>query len=162
MSRTPSKMRGLSAAKGAARGGEKVVGAPAVHRHHGHDLLGQDVERIAWIPRGFYLALPHETRRRRAGHEITPELREDDAAARRADLVPRPADALETAGHGRRGLDLNDEIDGTHVDAQLERRGGHQRAKGPGLELVLDLGPPLARERAVVRAGQRLAGQLVE
>ena len=41
-------------------------------------------------------------------------------AADGADLVPGATDALQPARDGRRGLDLDDEVDGAHVDAELE------------------------------------------
>ena len=45
------------------------------------------------------------------------------------DLMPAAADALQAAGDRRRRFDLDDEIDGAHVDAELERRGGDERAQ---------------------------------
>ena len=84
------------------------------------------------------------------------------AFADRARLVAGAADALQAAGDRRRRLDLHDEIDGAHVDAELERRGGDERLDAAGLEQILDLAARLARQRAVMRAHQRLAGQLVE
>ena len=47
-------------------------------------------------------------------------LREDHAAGDRADLVAGAADALQPGGDRRRRLDLDDQVDGAHVDAQLE------------------------------------------
>ena len=35
--------------------------------------------------------------------------------------MPGPADALQAGGDGLRGLHLDDEIDRSHVDAELER-----------------------------------------
>ncbi len=46
---------------------------------------------------------------------------------RRADLVAGAADALHAAGDRGRGFDLDDEVDGAHVDAELERRGADER-----------------------------------
>ncbi len=51
-------------------------------------------------------------------------LGEDDAARDRADLVPGPADALQAGGDRRRRLDLHDQVDRAHVDAELEAGGG--------------------------------------
>ena len=79
-----------------------------------------------------------------------------------ADGVAGAADALHAARDRRRRLDLDDEIDRAHVDAELQRRGGDQAAELAGLEPVFDLDALRPRERAVVRADQRLAGQLVE
>ena len=81
---------------------------------------------------------------------------------RLADLVAGPADALEPAGDRPRRLDLDDEVDRAHVDAQLEAGRGHERGQPALLERLLDLQPLLARERAVVGADELLAGQLVE
>ena len=50
---------------------------------------------------------------------------------RRADLVAGPADPLEAAGDRRRALDLDDEVDRAHVDAELEAaRRDDRRARG--------------------------------
>ena len=78
-------------------------------------------------------------------------LRVDRAPARLADLVAGPADALQAAGHGARRLDLHDEVDGAHVDAQLEAARGDDGPQVAALELVLDDDPLLAGERPVVR-----------
>ena len=67
-----------------------------------------------------------------------------------ADLVPGPPDALQPAGHRRRRLDLDHQVDGAHVDAQLQAGGGDQGRQPPGLERLLDLGPLLLGHRAVV------------
>jgi hypothetical protein len=69
---------------------------------------------------------------------------------------------LDAAGHRRRSLDLHDEVDRSHVDAQLERRRGDQGRQASGLEVVLHGHALLARERAVVRAHQLFSRQLVE
>ena len=50
--------------------------------------------------------------------QVAAVLREDHALARRPDLVTGTADALEAAGDARRALDLDDEVDGAHVDAR--------------------------------------------
>src|SRR5690606_24497040 len=49
-----------------------------------------------------------------------------------------------------RGLHLDDEVDGAHVDAELEAAGGDDGAQRAALELVLDDHPLLAGERTVV------------
>ena len=62
------------------------------------------------------------------------------------------ADALDAARDGLRRLDLQDEVDGAHVDAELERRGRNEAGELAGLEELLDHEALLAGERAVVRA----------
>ena len=69
-----------------------------------------------------------------------------------------PADALQPAGHRRRRLDLDHQIDRAHVDAQLQAGGGDDGLQPSGLEVVLDLGALLLADRAVVGAGQQRLG----
>ena len=94
--------------------------------------------------------------------QVAAVLREDDALAGRPDLVAGAADPLEPAGDARRALDLDDEVDRAHVDAELEAGRGDQRGEPAGLELLLDREALLAGDAAVVGADQLLAGQLVE
>ena len=68
------------------------------------------------------------------------------------------ADALQAAGHRRRRLDLNHQIDRAHVDAQLQAGRGDDGAQTSALEVVLDLGALLLADRAVMRAGQQRLG----
>ena len=67
-------------------------------------------------------------------------------------------------GHGLRRLDLQHEVDGAHVDAQLQRRRGDEAGQLARLEHLLDDGALLARQRAVVGPGdrRRLRAQLVQ
>jgi hypothetical protein len=72
------------------------------------------------------------------------------------------ADALQAGGDRGRGLELDDEVDGAHVDAELHRGGGDDRGEGAALEAVLDVGAGVLGHRAVVGEGDLLAGELVE
>ncbi len=63
------------------------------------------------------------------------------------------ADALQAASHGLGGFDLDHEVDGAHVDAELQRRRGDQARQLAGLEHLLDDRALLAGQRAVVRPG---------
>ena len=74
---------------------------------------------------------------------------------------PAP-DALQAACHRSRRLDEHDEVDGAHVDAELEARRRDDRLEPAGLELGLHLHALLARERAVVCAHELLTGEVVE
>ena len=143
-------------------GREQVVHGPAVHHGHRHELLGEDVERVArdrvvsmapsCIRR---VTTAHSSRSPRYFGKMTPLLG-------RPDLVPGPPDPLEAAGDARRALDLDDEVDRAHVDAELEAGRGDERRQPAGLELLLDLEPLLAGDAAVVRPDELLAGELVE
>jgi hypothetical protein len=53
---------------------------------------------------------------------------------------PRPIRCSPLATDGGASI-WNDEIDRAHVDAQLQRRGGDQRAQGAGFEQIFDLDP---------------------
>ena len=63
------------------------------------------------------------------------------------------ADPLEAARDRLRGLDLDDEVDGAHVDAELQRGGRHEAGELAGLEQLLDGQALLVSEGAVVGAG---------
>jgi hypothetical protein len=59
--------------------------------------------------------------------------------------VAGAADALQPGGDRLGRLDLEHEVDGAHVDAELERRGGDEARQLAGLEQLLDDEPLLAR-----------------
>ena len=132
----------------------QVVDGPVVHRAHGDHLLGQHVQRGAQHPQGLDLPGHHPLDHDGALHEVGTVLGEHDAAGDGADLVPRTTDPLQPAGHARRGLHLHDEVDRSHVDAELEAAGGHDGGQASGLEVVLDEGALLLADGAVVGTGQ--------
>ncbi len=142
-----------------------------VHGHRRDDLLGQDVERVPQVARRFDEAFAHSLYDHGRFDQIAPMLGEHGAPTRLADLVSGATDALQTAADGTRRLDLDDQIDGTHVDTELEARGGHQCAQDTPLELIFDDDALLACQRTVVRLDEVAAiggddsfrlGQLVE
>ncbi len=104
----------------------------------------------------------HRLGDRGARHEIAAKFREHHSLADRVRLVAAATDALEPAGHRRRRLDLHDEVDRAHVDAEFQRGRGDEPAQLSGLQQILDLDALRARDRAVVRADERFAGQLVQ
>jgi hypothetical protein len=69
---------------------------------------------------------------------------------------------LQAAGDARGALDLDDEIDGAHVDPELETARRHERGEPAGLELLLDLDALLAGDRAVVGADEILAREIIQ
>ena len=73
-----------------------------------------------------------------------------------------PPDALEAPGDARRRLDLDDEIDRAHVDAELEGARRDDRRAPAGLQVLLDRQTLLAGDAAVMRPDELLARQLVE
>ena len=136
------------------------------------DLLGEDVEGVARHDGRLDAALAHELDDDRALEEVGAELGEDAALRGVPDRVAGAADALQAAGDGLRRLDLEHEVDGAHVDAELERRRRHEARQVAGLQQLLHDRALLAGERAVVGAGDLLerlvvvgaigVGQLVE
>ena len=150
----------VSSAKPARPAHERRPGRSTDHssmRRHGHDLLGQHVERVAQVAGRLDEAVAHAPGDDGGLQQVAPVLREDRALARLADRVAGPTDALQAAAHGARRLDLDHEVDRAHVDAELEAGGGDEAAQLAPLELVLDDDPLLAGQRAVVRLHQ-LAG----
>ena len=141
---------------------EQLRNRPAVHDGHRHELLREDVERVSGHDRRLDRPVVHPLDDDRRLEKVAAELREDDALRWLADLVARAADALQPRGDARRRFDEHDQVDGAHVDAELERRGGHEARDPAGLEVLLDLEPLLPRDRAVVREDELLAGELVE
>ena len=140
----------------------QVVDAPLVDRARGDDLLREHVERVARVAHLLDEALAHAPHDDRGLEQVAAVLREDLAGARLADLVPGPADALDATRDRTGRLDEHDEVDGAHVDAELEAGRGDDAAQPALLQLGLDLHALLARQRPVVRAHELLARELVE
>ena len=164
MSSTPSNTVRLNSANGAAR---RIVANSSSTSQSSIDAIATICcatmsSGLRGIAGRFDGAVVHRLGDRGAGDEVAAELREDHALADRVGLMAAAADALQAARDRRRRLDLDDEIDGAHVDAELERRGGDERAQRAGLQQILDLDALRPRDRSVVRADERFAGQLVQ
>ncbi len=106
----------------------------------GDDLLAEDVERISRKARGLDVAFVHGLGDGGAGDEIGAVFGKEDAFAHGVDGVAGATDALHAAGDGGRGFNLDDEIDGAHIDAEFEGGGGAKGLDLAGLELLLDDG----------------------
>ena len=85
--------------------------------------------------------------------EVAAVLGEQHPAADLADLVAGAADPLQGAGDARRRLDLDDQVDRAHVDAELEAAGRDHAGQPAALEVVLDERALLLGDRAVVGLG---------
>ena len=128
----------------------------------GHELLGQHVEGVARKAGGLDLALVHGPGDGGAGDEVGPVLGEKNALADGVDVVAGTANALHAAGHRGRGFDLNNKIDGTHVDAQFEGGGGAQGLDLARLQLLFDHRPLGGGQRSVMGSGDGFSRQFVE
>ena len=115
-------------------------------RRVGHDLLCEHVERIAEEPARLDLAVEHPACDDRRFEQVAAVLREDRPSRRFADLVTGTTDPLHAAAHGAGRLDLDDEVDRAHVDAELQRRRRNDRTQLAALELVFDHDALLAGE----------------
>ena len=127
----------------------------------GHNLLGEHIERVAQEAGVLDLALDHPPGDDRRLEEVAAVLRIDRPPTRLTDLMAGATDSLEPAGHGAGRLDLDHEVDGTHVDAQLEAARGNDGAEVAALELVLDDDALFASERSMMGLDQvapRFAG----
>ncbi len=139
--------------RGPPRGRRKeVVELPGVEGGHGDELLCEHVQRVRRDPQRLDGAGPHPLGHHGGLDEIAAVLGEDHTGGHCADLVSRAAHALQTGGHGGRRLDLDDQVHRTHVDAQLEAGGGDDGGQPARLEVLLDDGPLLLGDRAVVGA----------
>ena len=123
--------------------GEAFVHRPLLpcrvgHREHGNDLLGEDVQGIAGDAQCLDLSGEHALGHDGARDEVAPELGEDDSPTGGADLMAGASDPLQSGGDARRGLDLDDDVDRAHVDAEFEAARGHDRREPAGLEVLLD------------------------
>ena len=127
-----------------------------------HDLLGEDVERVARDLRLLDQPRPHPLRDDRRLEQVGPELGEYASARDLAERVAGAADALQSARDRLRRLDLDHEIDGAHVDAELERRRRHEARDAACLQVLLDLRPLLTRQRTVVGARNFFLRRFVE
>ena len=161
--RFESAVRELAEAVGPADQRVHVVGLDIGRRpvrpadggggHHGDDLLGEHVERVAQGRDLLDGADPHPFHDDGRLDQVAAVVGEEDPAGGGAHLVSGAAHALQPAGHRRWCLHLDDDVDRSHVDAQLERGGGHHAGQLAGLEVRLDLGPLFLADRAVVRPG---------
>lgn len=99
---------------------EPVLDVEGVDRPGGHGVLRQDVERVRRHRDRLDLTRDHPLDRDRAVDQVGPVLREQHAAGDLTHLVAGATDALQAARDRRRRLDLDDQVDLAHVDAELE------------------------------------------
>ena len=118
--------------------------------HLRHDLLHEHVQRL--LRRVQRVEAPARDRRqqRRALDELVARGGVDDAARNAAEVVVCAAHPLQERGDVVGRADLADELDGTDVDAELQRGGGDQRAQVTVAQAMLHALAALARERSVV------------
>ena len=132
----------------------------AGRRHLGHDLLGQDVERRHRRGHRVEPSLHHGRQQRRALDQLVAGEREQAALGHAPQAVVGPAHPLEERGDAARRADLAHQLDRADVDAQLERRRGHERPQVARPQPRLDLVAAVLGERSVV-GGHHVVAQLL-
>ena len=154
MANTACKARGREVAVGVGAAHQVVerVHVPVFHGDHGHDLLGQHVQRIARGVDRLHVAPQHAAGHRGGLHHILPVGGEDAPAGGLAHQVAGAPDPLQALGHRLGRLELHHQIHRADVDAQLQRRGAHQRRQVARLERLLQGQARLLGHAAVVRA----------
>ena len=137
---------------------EPVLDLPFVEGGGGDGLLREHVERVRGDAQRLDRAAEHALGDDGGVQHVGAVLREDDALRDLAHLVPGPADALQPAGDRWRRLDLHDEVDRPHVDAELEARRRDDAAEPARLEVGLDECALFFADRTVVRPRQHRQG----
>ena len=145
---------------GAAHASNRAVLGPFLRRDLGDDLLRQHVERLLRDGQPIELAAAHAVEQRRAFDQVVARQREQPALRHAADRVAGAADALQEAGDRARRAELADQVDVADVDAELQRRGGHQHLQLAALQPLLGVEALLLRQAAVVRGDRVFAEPL--
>jgi hypothetical protein len=100
----------------------------------------------------------------RAGDQVTAILRQDHARPHRSDLMAGTADPLQPWRQRWAGLDLDDHVDRSHVDAQFKAAGGDHGRQSARLQVddgsMLAADGPWGRDRlgTAVRGARRVRG----
>ena len=128
-------------------------------RDRGNRLLGKHVERVRGHRQRFDLATEHPFGSDRGVDEIGTMFRKQYPARNLADLMPGAAHPLQSTRHRRRRFDLHHQIDGAHVDAEFEGRGGNHTAQAPTLEIVFNVRALVFADRTVVGTGEEPGGR---
>ncbi len=126
------------------------------------DLLREDVERCIAQRDRVEEAVAHAAHERSALDELIAGEREHPALRRATEGVARATDALEQCRDRARRTELDHQIDGADVDAELERGRRDRALDLTVLELLLRGEAQDARHRAVVRHHVLLAEPLLE
>src|SRR6516162_3089706 len=127
-----------------------------------HELLAKHVKGMARKTGRLNMSLMHRASHRRACHQIRAILRKQDSFAHRIYGVPGAADTLHPAGHRGRRLDLDNQVNRTHIDPKLECGRRAESFDLAGLELLLDHRPLIRSQRPVMCASDLLACEFVE
>ena len=132
-------------------------------RSHGscsHRLLSQNIQGTVGHDGGFDVALDHAFHAGSALQDLLAGQGKKPGLRYPSHLVVGPAHALQPRSGRHRGVDLDDQIDRAHVDAQLQAGGGYHAPQSAGLEVVLHLAATFLGHRTMVGHGNRLVNRL--
>jgi hypothetical protein len=140
----------------------EVVAGPLLGRDLGHHLLGGDVEREVGQLDGVEPAALHGGEERRALDQLVAGERVEDALGGARPGVVGPAHPLQERGDAAGRGDLAHQLDGPDVDAQLQRRRGHQGLEVAGPQPGLHPEAALLGQAAVVGGHHVVAQALTQ
>ena len=129
---------------------EELVEVPLVGGHFGDKLLDQDVERCDGRDDGIEAPAVDGGEERTTLDQVVAGLREQPTLRYSVAIVVGSTDSLEERGDVPGRTELADEVDRPNVNAEFERRCGHEGLEVAGAQPSFDLGPPFFRERPVV------------
>ena len=141
---------------------EQRIFVPIATGHFSHDHLRQHVQRRFRHRHAIQLAATHAIQQRGAFHQVVAGGREQAPFRHAADVVAGAAHALQERGDAARAAELADQVDIADVDAEFQRRGGHQDLQFAALQALLGIQPQLLRHRPVVRGHVLLAQPLAQ
>src|ERR1700716_223453 len=127
-----------------------VYSVIASGRGLGDDLLGEDVQRLHGRVQGVEAPPFDRGEQRGALDELVAGGRVYDPAGNAGAVVVGPAHALQERGDAVWGADLAYQLDRPDIDAELERRRGHQGLELARAKALLDSLAALSRQRSVV------------
>ena len=137
---------------GPAHSANKLVFGPFLAGAHGHDLLGQEIQRRHRHFDGIQSAGAHGAQQGQAFDQFIARQRKQPPFGHDAQRVARPADALQERGDRARRADLANQVDVADVDAHLQRRRGDDRFQLATFQSLFRTQANLARQAAVMAA----------
>jgi hypothetical protein len=123
-----------------------------------HQLLGEHVQRRAPEREPVDLGAAGRADQRRALHQLVAREGKQPPLRRGGQRVAGAAHALQRGGNGARRAEQAGEIDRAHVDAELQRGGGHYQAQLAGFQPLLGVEAARPAQARVMR-GDALRAQ---
>jgi len=156
------RARELREGCGAPHEREELVFLPVAGGAGGDDLLREDVEGRLRRDHAVEITALDRREQRRALDELVPARGVEPALGEATALVAGAPHPLEEGRDRARRADLAHELDGPHVDAELERRRRDQHAQLASAQPLLHAEPALLRKAPVMRRDLSLAEALLE